>query len=120
MEISRCGQCNRLKERIARALKCAVARRSGTRKAIPKFLREEGQPSILLAYFSDRLTKQDVTLTQVLWMDNGSAKKFFVVADAELSIANDFARFEHIADLKKQLKAIRDIKSSGRRSRKIY
>jgi uncharacterized protein YPO0396 len=70
----------------------------------PKFLREKGQPSILLAYFSDRLTKQDVTLTQVLWMDNGSAKKFFAIADAELSIAHDFSRFEHIADLKKQLK----------------
>ncbi len=70
----------------------------------PKFLREKGQPSILLAYFSDRLTKQDVTLAQVLWMDNGTAKKFFAIADAELSIANDFSRFEHITDLKKQLK----------------
>jgi uncharacterized protein YPO0396 len=70
----------------------------------PKFLREQGKPSILLAYFSDRLTKQDVTLAQVLWMDNGSAKKFFVVADADLSIANDFSRFENIADFKKQLK----------------
>ncbi|MDZ8262996.1 ATP-binding protein [Nostoc sp. ChiQUE01b] len=71
-----------------------------------KVLRDKGKPSVLLGYFSDRLSKQDVTLAQVLWMEDGSVKKFFVVADAELTIASHFTQFTRIADLKKQLKAL--------------
>ncbi|MGV0023380.1 ATP-binding protein [Phormidesmis priestleyi] len=72
----------------------------------PKLLREKEPPSVLLAYFSDRVSKQDVTLAQVLWMEDGSVRKFFVIADAELSIATHFAQYTRISDLKKQLKAI--------------
>lgn len=72
----------------------------------PKVLREKTSLSVLLAYFSDRVSKQDVTLAQVLWMEDGSIRKFFVIADAELSIASHFAQCTRIADLKKQLKAI--------------
>lgn len=71
----------------------------------PKLLREKATRSVLLAYFSDRVSNQDVTLAQVLWMEDGSVRKFFVIADAELSIATHFAQCT-IADLKKQLKAI--------------
>ncbi|WP_414518527.1 ATP-binding protein [Nostoc sp. PCC 9305] len=71
-----------------------------------KVLRDKGKPSVLLGYFSDRLSKQDVTLAQVLWMEDGSVRKFFVVADAELTIASHFTQFTRIADLKKQLKAL--------------
>ncbi|WP_375470625.1 ATP-binding protein, partial [uncultured Nostoc sp.] len=72
----------------------------------PKLLREKGELSVLLAYFSDRLSKQDVTLAQVLWMKDGSVQKFFVVADAELTIASHFTKSTRIPDLKKQLKAL--------------
>ncbi|MHC5716521.1 MAG: ATP-binding protein [Nostoc sp.] len=72
----------------------------------PKLLRDKGKPSVLLAYFSDRVSKQDVTLAQVLWMKDGSVQKFFVVSDAELTIASNFTQFTHIPDLKKQLKAL--------------
>ncbi|MEH2125352.1 ATP-binding protein [Nostoc sp.] len=71
-----------------------------------KVLRDKGKPSVLLGYFSDRLSKQDVTLAQVLWMEDGSVRKFFVVADAELTIASHFTQFTRIADLKKQLKSL--------------
>ncbi|MBE9180134.1 AAA family ATPase [Oculatella sp. LEGE 06141] len=71
----------------------------------PRFLREKASLSVLLAYFSDHTSKQDVTLAQVLWMEDGSARKFFVIADAELAIATHFAQCTRIADLKKQLKA---------------
>jgi uncharacterized protein YPO0396 len=72
----------------------------------PKLLREKATLSVLLAYFSDRISKQDVTLAQVLWMEDGAVRKFFVIADVELSIATHFAHSTRIADLKKQLKAI--------------
>ncbi len=72
----------------------------------PKLLREKGKLSVLLAYFSDRISKQEVTLAQVLWMEDGSVRKFFVIADAELTIATHFAQCSRISDLKKQLKAI--------------
>ncbi|MEM6433548.1 MAG: SbcC/MukB-like Walker B domain-containing protein [Cyanobacteria bacterium P01_D01_bin.115] len=72
----------------------------------PKLLREKANLSVLLAYFSDRASQQNITLAQVLWMQDGSVRKFFVMASAELSIVSHFTQFQHIADLKKQLKAI--------------
>jgi uncharacterized protein YPO0396 len=72
----------------------------------PKLLREKATLSVLLAYFSDRVSKQNVTLAQVLWMEDGSVRKFFAIANTELSIATHFTQFSRIADLKKQLKAI--------------
>lgn len=72
----------------------------------PKLLREKTTPSVLLAYFSDRVSQQEVTLAQVLWLEDGSVRKFFVIADTKLSIATHFAQCTRIADLKKQLKAI--------------
>ncbi len=71
----------------------------------PKLLREKGTLSVLLAYFSDRVTQQDVTLAQVLWMEEGSVRKFFVIANAELTIAQHFSHSSRISELKKQLKA---------------
>jgi uncharacterized protein YPO0396 len=71
----------------------------------PKILRDKGTISVLLAYFSDRSSEQDVTLAEVLWMENTSVRKFFVIADAELMIATHFSQSKNIADLKKYLKA---------------
>ncbi len=71
----------------------------------PKLLREKGTISVLLAYFSDRTTRQNVTLGQVLWMEDGSVRKFFIIANAELTIATHF-QGTRIAELKKQLKLI--------------
>ncbi|WP_434683618.1 ATP-binding protein [Pseudanabaena minima] len=71
----------------------------------PKILRDKGTISVLLAYFSDRSSEQDVTLAEVLWMENTSVRKFFVIADAELAIATHFSQSKNIADLKKYLKA---------------
>jgi uncharacterized protein YPO0396 len=69
----------------------------------PKLLREKGTLSVLLAYFSDRISNQDVTLAQILWIEDGSVRKFFAIADAQLSIATHFD-CSRIAELKKQLK----------------
>lgn len=70
-----------------------------------KLLREKGTLTVLLAYFSDRITNQDLTLAQVLWMENGSVRKFFAIVNAELAIASHFTLSPRIVDLKKQLKA---------------
>lgn len=69
----------------------------------PKLLREKGL-SVLLAYFWDTVSEQKVTLAQVLWMEEGAVKKFFVIADDELVIASHLAQFNRISDLKKRLK----------------
>jgi uncharacterized protein YPO0396 len=68
-----------------------------------KLLREKDTFSVLLAHFNDRISQQDVTLAQVLWIENGTVKKFFAIADTQLSIATHF-QCSRIADLKKQLK----------------
>ncbi len=70
----------------------------------PKILRDKGKLSVLLAYFSDLSSQQDVTLAEVLWMEDTSVRKFFVIADQELAIASHFSQSKNIADLKKQLK----------------
>ena len=69
----------------------------------PKFLRVKKEPSILLAYFNNCVTKKDVTLAQVLWIENGSVQKLFILADMELTIQNNFGLFKNIEELKKQL-----------------
>ncbi|WP_200892494.1 ATP-binding protein [Aliterella atlantica] len=71
----------------------------------PKLLRTDGTLTVLLAYFSDRLTKQDLTLAQVLWIEAGSVRKFFATANTELAIDSHFTSSTRIADLKKHLKA---------------
>ncbi len=71
----------------------------------PRLLREKGTLSVLLAYFQDQVLRQDVTLAQVLWMEDGSARKFFVLADREMAISTDFTKSRSISDLKKSLKA---------------
>ena len=71
----------------------------------PKLLRTDGTLTVLLAYFRSRLTKQDLTLAQVLWIEAGSVRKFFAIANAELAIATHFTSSTRIADLKKHLKA---------------
>ncbi|ELS05223.1 hypothetical protein Xen7305DRAFT_00049660 [Xenococcus sp. PCC 7305] len=69
-----------------------------------KFLREEGIPTILLAYFCNTDNQQQVTLAQVLWVKDGSVKKFFVVSKDELSIEKDFNNYQNVSELKKKLK----------------
>lgn len=71
----------------------------------PKILREKETLSVLLAYFSDRITRQDITLAQVLWMEDGVVRKFFVIANTELTITAHF-QGTRIAELKKHLKLI--------------
>ena len=70
-----------------------------------KFLRQESDPTILLAYFFNDDNQQQVTLAQVLWVKDGSVKKFFVVSKDCLSIEKDFHQFRNIPELKKTLKA---------------
>ncbi|PZO16617.1 MAG: hypothetical protein DCF25_12220 [Leptolyngbya foveolarum] len=68
-----------------------------------KYLREKGALSVLLAHFFDALSEQTVMLAQVLWMDAGKVRKFFGVSDRPLSIAENFAQFDSISELKQQL-----------------
>ena len=72
----------------------------------PKLLREKKTLSVLLAYFWDAASEQKVTLAQVLWMEEGAVRKFFVIASDELTITSHFTQFTQISDLKKRLKAL--------------
>ncbi len=68
-----------------------------------KFLREKGEISVLLAYFADVSLHKDVSLAQVLWMDKGSVRKFFAIADDELKMEY-FTQCKSVSVLKKTLK----------------
>jgi uncharacterized protein YPO0396 len=71
----------------------------------PKKLREKGYLTVLVAYFRDSLLSQDVTIAEVLWIEDNAVRKFFVIADIELKIATHFTQSPQISDLKKYLKA---------------
>ena len=68
-----------------------------------KYLREKGDISVLLAYFSDHTLQKEVSLAQVLWIDKGSVRKFFVIADAELKMEH-FTQCKDVSLLKRTLK----------------
>ncbi|MBE9064825.1 ATP-binding protein, partial [cf. Phormidesmis sp. LEGE 11477] len=53
-----------------------------------KFLREKGEISVLLAYFADAALQKQVSLAQVLWIDKGSVRKFYAIADLEMTMEN--------------------------------
>lgn len=76
--------------------------------AKPVALRDHNHYSVLLAVFCNAGYDQAVTLAQVFWIKDiqGQPSRFYVVADDELSIAQDFAGFG--SDIKTLRKRLRD------------
>lgn len=73
----------------------------------PVALRDENSYTVLLGSFYNAGYKQTVTLAQVFWIkdQNKNPERFFVISEATLTIAHDFADFgTNILDLKKRLK----------------
>lgn len=83
-------------------------RSDGGFSAKPVALRESGTThSVILGVFHNENFSQDVTLAQVFYQKDttGQPQRFFVVADAELSIKADFSDFgKDLASLKRKLK----------------
>lgn len=78
---------------------------SGSRKA--QYLRNPDKDySVLLAQFADAPTGQTITLAQVFWVKENKVQKFFVVAEGELTIVDDFGNFG--GDMTKLRKRLRD------------
>lgn len=78
-----------------------------TARAVP--LRDHHSYSVLLGEFRNEGFEQTVTLAQVFWLKDprGQPERFYVVADASLSIAEHFAGFgTDITQLRKRLRAI--------------
>ncbi|GGG01854.1 MULTISPECIES: ATP-binding protein [Cysteiniphilum] len=76
-------------------------------KAKPVALRDHNNYSVILGVFRNKGFNQVITLAQVFWMKDiqGQPERFFVGAEAELSIAQDFSRFgTEITKLKKRLR----------------
>jgi uncharacterized protein YPO0396 len=74
----------------------------------PVALRDANSYSVILGVFHNLGYDQTVTLAQVFWMKEpqGQPARFFVGAERELSIAEDFANFgADIAQLRKRLRA---------------
>lgn len=69
----------------------------------PKYLREKGTISVLLAHFFNRSVDRGFTLGQVFWIDEMTVKKIYLYSEKELTVKNDF-RTGKINDLKKELK----------------
>lgn len=78
-----------------------------TGKARDVYLRSgEDHYTVLLAVFTNQGLNQSVTLAQVFWMQNETVKKFYVLAQDNLSIVRDFSNFgANILHLKKRLRA---------------
>lgn len=80
---------------------------TGTAKPVP--LRDANNYSVILGVFHNAGYDQTVTLAQVFWMKDaqGQPARFFVGAEQELSIANDFSRFgADISQLRKKLRGL--------------
>ncbi len=78
-----------------------------TARAVP--LRDHHSYSVLLGEFRNEGFDQIVTLVQVFWLKDprGQPERFYVVADASLSIAEHFSGFgTDITQLRKRLRAI--------------
>ncbi|MDR2600607.1 MAG: hypothetical protein LBC73_10090 [Oscillospiraceae bacterium] len=78
----------------------------------PEALRDNGHYSVLLATFQDSGLNQFVTIAQFFWFQDAGAgpTRFFTVADREMGIATDFAKFDKdVKVLKKRLKQNDDI-----------
>ncbi len=77
--------------------------------ARPVFLRDGTSYSVLLGHFYNEGYAQHVTLAQVMWMREAESQpmRLYVVADAQLSIAEHFSGFgADIGTLKKRLKGL--------------
>ncbi|MGL4370594.1 MAG: ATP-binding protein, partial [Spirochaetota bacterium] len=84
-------------------------RTEGGYGAKPVALRDQNSYSVILGVFKNKGYGQVVTLAQVFWQKElqGQPNRFFVVADGELSIQNDFSDFGNdIKNLRKRLKAV--------------
>ena len=77
----------------------------------PEALRGVNHYSVLLATFHDRGLGQFVTIAQFFWFNDAQMPdRFYVVADKEMEIAQDFARFnQDVRALKKRLKQNDDV-----------
>lgn len=74
----------------------------------PVALRDQNSYSVILGVFHNAGYDQTVTLAQVFWFKEpqGQPARFYVVADADLSITGDFAQFgTDIVQLRKRLRA---------------
>lgn len=78
----------------------------------PESLRDTNHYSVLLATFQDRGLNRFVTIAQFFWFQDAGAgpARFYVVADRQMEIASDFAKFDKdVRTLKKRLKQSDDI-----------
>jgi uncharacterized protein YPO0396 len=75
--------------------------------AKPVALRDANAYSVILGRFRDEAQRRQVTLAQVFWLKDpqGQPARLYVVADAELSIAEHFSGFgSDIAGLRRRLR----------------
>ena len=86
---------------------------TGTAK--PVALRDHNSYSVILGVFHNAGYDQTVTLAQVFWLKDaqGQPARFYVCAERELSIADDFSRFgTDISQLRKKLRGLAEIEDS--------
>jgi uncharacterized protein YPO0396 len=87
-------------------------RSDGGYSAKPVALRDRNSYSVILGSFFNEGYGQYVTLAQVFWQKEttGQPSRFYIVADIELSIKNNFSNFgSDISRLKKELKTLEHV-----------
>lgn len=74
-------------------------------QARPEYLRDKSSYTVLLAIFHNAYSQRDVTLAQVLRIQDEEVAKSFVVAQSALHIADHFRLTGTLTDLNKELRA---------------
>jgi len=70
----------------------------------PQFLRQEDEPSCLLAVFRNAATGGELTLAQVLWVSNGTDHTVFLVAAGRKGILADLQSLGSGREMKRKLR----------------
>lgn len=69
-----------------------------------------GHVSVLLAIYYNAESSRYICIAQVLWFDNGTLQKFYVVAERKLSIKENFQHSGDMRNFKKSLKNTDSVK----------
>lgn len=78
-----------------------------TAAAKPMFLREEGILSIILAVFTNEVTRTEATLAQIHWVTNDESDQIYLVAKSDKSIK------DHLTALGSQREMSRNLRKRG-------
>lgn len=71
-----------------------------------KYLRKEENYSVLLAKFTNKLTREIICIGQFFWFEQATLHKIFFISHTALTIEKDFCQIKNAKDIRARLKNI--------------